>query len=139
MDAEKNKVHPIGNRQIVLLRFEKFNLTYNLSLKFRSSRSQMFFNIENFTKKTAFLLSRKDELGTTVATKIISLSNLFLFLFFCYWHGEYVPEYLQCFIKTSYRKKCIMRNLSWNTEKPSSRLAVFWKIHRKISVLKSLF
>ena len=59
---------------------------------------------------------KKDVLGTRLATKIMYSCDLFSFLFFCYLHGKYVPE---SFIKESYRKNCIMRNLSWNSEKPS--------------------
>ena len=80
---------------------------------------------------------QKDALETRLATKIMSLSGLFSFLFYCFATCmANMPSNIfisNAFIKESYRKKCIVRNLSWNSEKPSSHLEVFWKISKNSS------
>ena len=55
-------------------------------------------------------------------------SNLFSLLFFCYYIGKKVHEYIFSNVSlddNSCRKKCTMEKLSWNNEKLSSRPEVF--------------
>ena len=73
--------HPCG----CFWQFEK----YVLSTKFYTTTKQ---HGPQSSFETFF--ERKDALETRLATKIMSSSSLFSFLFFCYWHGKYVLEYL---------------------------------------------